>query len=206
MNTLVMPPSDPRPSPAADALPTSVTLLLQAAGRGETGANEQLASAVYSELRALAHAKMRRTPPGQTLQPTALVNEAYLRLCGKDAQDWQSRRHFLFVAARAMHDVLVEEARKKAAVKRGGAWERVNPEALSTAIEAEPEELLALEGALARLEKRAPEQARIVQLRFFVGLTEAEVADVLGVSERTVRREWRLARTRLFRELAEGGA
>jgi len=193
----------PSPSPHPE---TSVTVLLQAVRRGEAGADEKLVSTVFSELRSLAHAQLRRLPAGQTLQPTALVNEAYLRLVGKEGQDWQGRRHFLFVAARAMHDVLVEEARKKAAEKRGGDWRRVGPEALSAAVDAPPEELLALEEALQRLQERAPDQARIVELRFFVGLTEAEIADVLGVSERTVRREWRLARTRLFRELSEEGA
>ena len=199
VTSLAIPMSAPEPTP-------SVTLLLRAVQRGESGANDELARAVVQELRELAQGQLRRLSPGQTLQPTALVNEAYLRLVDRVDQDWQSRRHFLFVAGRAMHDILVEEARRKAAQRRGGEWRRAGPEALTVAVDAPPEELLALDGALRRLEEVAPEQARIVHLRFFVGLKMAEVADVLGVSESTVRREWRLARARLFRELSDDGA
>ncbi len=187
----------------SDRAQQQVTVLLQALQRGESNAGGELARAVFLELREMARSRMRRLPPGQTLQATALVNEAYMRLVGKEDQDWQNRRHFLFAAARAMHDILVEEARKKASQKRGGAWRRTSPETLTVAADAPPEELLALEDALQRLEKRSPEQARIVQLRFFAGLTEAQIAEVLEVSERTVQRQWRLARARLFTELSE---
>lgn len=183
--------------------PPSVTSLIQALQEGDAGAGDELLRTVFFELRELARSHMRRLPAGQTLQPTALVNEAYLRLVGKEQQNWEGRRHFFFAAARAMHDVLVEEARKKASEKRGGAWRRARPENLTVAIEAPPEELLALEVALQRLEKHSPDQARIVHLRFFVGLRESEVAEVLGVSERTVQRKWRVARARLFADLEE---
>ncbi|MCB9915967.1 MAG: sigma-70 family RNA polymerase sigma factor [Planctomycetes bacterium] len=192
-----MPASHPEPS---------VTLLLRALERGEAGAGEELMRTVFGELRALARARLRKLPAGQTLQPTALVHEAYLRLVEKDGQSFEGRKHFLFAAARAMHDVLVEEARRKASQKRGGAWRRAGPEALTVAVEAPAEDLLALEDALAKLEARHPEQARLVHLRFYVGLSGAEIAEVLGVSERTVQREWRLARAKLFAELSETGA
>jgi len=191
---------------APDPPPTrSVTVLLRALREGDREAGDELLQTVFGELRELAHARLRRLPPGQTLEPTALVHEAYLRLVDEDGRDWQGRRHFFFSAARAMHDVLVEDARRKAAQKRGGAWRRIGPEALTVAVEAPPEDLLALDDVLRRLERRAPDQARLVQLRFFVGMTEAEIADVLGVSERTVQRQWRLVRARLYAELAEDG-
>ncbi len=172
-------------------------------GHGSADAGEELLRMVYAELRELAGARLRNLPPGQTLQPTALVNEAYIRLLGKEHPDWQGRRHFFFAAARAMHDVLVEAARKKAALKHGGAWRRSGQELLADVFESPPEELLALDEALQDLERQAPDLARLVQLRFFAGLTEAEAADVLAVSERTIQRQWRLARARLFARLSE---
>ncbi len=190
-------------SPASPAPQKSVTLLLQAMGHGSADAGEELLRMVYAELRELAGARLRNLPPGQTLQPTALVNEAYIRLLGKEHPDWQGRRHFFFAAARAMHDVLVEAARKKAALKHGGAWRRSGQELLADVFESPPEELLALDEALQDLERQAPDLARLVQLRFFAGLTEAEAADVLAVSERTIQRQWRLARARLFARLSE---
>lgn len=158
---------------------------------------------VYGELRRLARAQLGRLPPGKTLQPTALVNEAWLRLAGKDVDDAASRREFIGLAARAMRDILVEDARRKAARKRGGDWRRADPEQLVLATESPPEELLALNEALDELERQQPRRARIVQLRFFAGLTEEETAEALELSERTVRREWRLARLWLFERLAD---
>ncbi len=189
---------DTPPSPP----PSSVTMLLKAMQQGDETAGEKLLRTVFSELRGIARARMRRLPPGQTLQPTALVNEVYLRLVDREEPSWNDRRHFFFAAARAMHHVLIEAARKKAAQKRGGGWKRLGPEALTLATAAPPEDLLALEDALQRLEARSPDQAQIVNLRFFAGLPEAEIADVLGVSERTVQRRWRLARAKLFAELS----
>ncbi len=181
----------------------SVTLLLQAVGKGDANASDELLRAVYQELRQLAGARLRDLPPGQTLQPTALVNEAYLRLLGKEHPDWEGRRHFFFAAARAMHDVLVEGARKKAALKHGGAWKRSGEELLADVFEAPPDELLALDEALGILESQSPDLANLVRLRFFAGLTEAEAAEVLAVSERTVQRQWRLARAKLFSLLSD---
>jgi RNA polymerase sigma factor (TIGR02999 family) len=187
------------PAPAPQ---NSVTLLLRAMGHGDAEAGDELLRTVYTELRQLASAGLRNQPPGQTLQPTALVNEAYLRLLGQDHPDWEGRRHFFFAAARAMHDVLVESARKKAALKHGGAWKRSGEELLADVFEAPPDELLALDEALRNLERQSPDLARLVQLRFFVGLTEAEVADVMAISERTVQRKWRLVRAKLFSQLS----
>jgi RNA polymerase sigma factor (TIGR02999 family) len=158
---------------------------------------------IYGELRQLARAQLGRLPPGKTLQPTALVNEAWLRLAGRDVDDAGSRREFVGLAARAMRDILVEDARRKGARKRGGDWRRTQPEQLILATEAPPAELLALDEALTELERREPRQARIVHLRFFAGLTEEETAEALELSDRTVRREWRLARLWLFEQLGE---
>jgi len=125
-------------------------------------------------------------------------------MLGREAPAWENRRHFFFVAARAMHDILVEEARRKAAGKRGGGWKRVDAKELETAIEAPSASLLALDEALQRLEADEPRMAEIVRLRFFAGLTEQETASAMEVSERTVRRHWRYARSRLYRDLMGG--
>jgi len=183
----------------------SVTRLLQAMERGDVGASDELLRTVYDELKRLSRSHVRRTPVGETLQPTALVNEAYLRLVGQEVSDWSSRRQFFFVAGRAMHDILVEEARRKASRKRGGDWKRADAEQLEIAFEAPAEDMLALDDALQRLEADDPRKAEVVRLRFFAGLTEEETAKVLGVAARTVRREWRYIRARLFRELESEG-
>lgn len=189
-----------RPSPA------EVIAWLEAAGAGDQTASEELQKTLFFELRGMARAQMGKLPPGQTLQPTALVNEAYLRLVGKDVEGWRGREDFLFLAARAMHDVLVEQARKKASLKRGGGWRRSEALHLELATEAAPEDLLALDEALAKLGELEPRKAELVRLRFFVGLSEEEAAEVLGVSTRTVSREWRFVKSWLFDELsgAEG--
>ena len=162
---------------------------------------------LVDELRALARAQLRRLPPGQTLQPTALVNEAWLRLVRTGKTSAEDRRAFLRLAALTMHDVLVEEARRKASLRRGGAWKRADLTSLQLATEAAPEELLALDDALTKLAARDSSKAELVRLRFFVGLNEEECSDVLGVSVRTVRRTWRYVRTWLYEELApEGGS
>lgn len=189
--------------------PSEVTQLLRAMGEGDTAASDELLRTVYGELRRVARSQMRGAASGETLQPTALVNEAYLRLVGRQPTEWKSRRHFFFVAARAMHDILVEEARRKASRRRGGDWRRADAENLQVAIEAPAEDMLALAEALERLEAEDERKAQVVRLRFFAGLSEEETADVLGVHARTVRREWRFAKARLFRELgasAEGEA
>ena len=163
---------------------------------------DDLAPLVYNELRRIAGAYMRNESPGRTLQPTALVNEAYLRLAGEKTP-WNDRRHFVAIAARAMRQILVERARARGAQKRWGALDRVSlHESLAGAV---PQEDLmpALDEALERLEAIDPEQARIVELRFFAGLTVEEAADTLGMSPATLKRRWSLARAWLFRELSD---
>jgi RNA polymerase sigma factor (TIGR02999 family) len=163
------------------------------------------AAAVYNELRRLAAAYMRRERPGQTLQATALVHEAYLRLADAGAH-WKDRGHFIGVAARSMRQILVDRARARGAQKRWGGMERVSlTDALMKAHE-EDTMLPELDAALTRLEEIDPEQARVVELRYFVGATNEETADALHISVATVKRRWALARAWLFRELSKGGS
>jgi RNA polymerase sigma factor (TIGR02999 family) len=179
-----------------------VTAILQAAQEGDAEAAAQLLPLVYDELRKLAQARMAHLPPGQTLQPTALVHEAYLRLLGKKELRLESQRHFFFAAARAMRDILVEQARSKAGPKRGGDRQRV--ELHETAITAAmvPEEVLAVHEALAELEQQDPLKAQIVNLRYFTGMSASEAARVLGMSERTLHRHWRFTKAWLKSRLA----
>jgi RNA polymerase sigma factor (TIGR02999 family) len=166
---------------------------------GRRPADEELA-AVYDELRRIAAAYMRRERPGQTIQPTALVHEAYLRLAGAGAP-WSDRRHFVGIAARSMRQILVERARARGALKRWAALDRVSlTESLVGGTSADA--LPALDEALERLGAIDAEQARIVELRYFVGLGVEEAADVLGISPATLKRRWALARAWLFRELS----
>jgi RNA polymerase sigma factor (TIGR02999 family) len=162
---------------------------------------EELAPLVYDELRRLAAAYMRRERPGQTLQATALVHEAYLRLAGKGTP-WHDKRHFVGIAARSMRQILVERARARGAQKRWAELDRVSlTDALAVA--ADPAGTLpALDDALTRLEQIDPEQARIVELRYFAGLSIEETADALGISPATLKRRWALARAWLFRDLS----
>lgn len=176
---------------------TPVTRLLQSASSDE-GAREQLFEILYDELRRVARGQLAGSPPQATLHATALVNEAYLKLVGKAAPPaWENRRHFFFAAARAMRDVLVDEARRKCAKRRGGEWKRANLQDLELSLATPADELLALDDALGVLEEEDPRRADIVRLRFFGGLSEDETASALGVSKRTVSREWAVARARL---------
>jgi RNA polymerase sigma factor (TIGR02999 family) len=162
---------------------------------------DQLVPAVYNELRRLAAAYMRRERPGQTLQATALVHEAFMRLAGT-GQPWNNRNHFLAIAARSMRQILVERARARGAQKRWAGLDRVSlTDALVRASD-EDAMLPALDEALTRLEELDPEQARIVELRYFAGLGVEEAADALGISPATLKRRWALARAWLFRELS----
>ena len=163
---------------------------------------QELAPLVYDELRRIAAAYMRRERPGQTLQATALVHEAYLRLAGAGTP-WHDKRHFVGIAARSMRQILVERARARGAQKRWAGLDRVSlTDAIAAA--ADPVGMLpALDDALARLEQIDPEQARIVELRYFAGLSIEETADALGISPATLKRRWALARAWLFRELSE---
>jgi RNA polymerase sigma factor (TIGR02999 family) len=171
-----------------------VTAILRAAQEGDAEAPARLLPLVYAELRKLAQARMARLPPGQTLQPTALVHEAYLRMVGKNAAPLESRRHFFFVAARAMHDILVEQARRKASPKHGGGRRRVALNQQVAVYEKSPEDILGVHDALAALEKEDPLKAQIVELRYFVGMNAKESAEVLGMSERTLHRHWRFTK------------
>ena len=177
-----------------------VTALLAAARGGDDGALERLLPVVYADLRAVAEREMRREAAGHTLQPTALVHEAYLRLAGA-AGNAADRTHFLAIAARAMRQVLVDHARRRDAAKRGGG---APPVTLTDAVGAGPldlDELLALDRALDTLD---PRQRQVVECRFFAGMEESEIATALGLSERTVRRDWAKARAWLYRELYPG--
>lgn len=176
---------------------------LQAAQGGDGQAAAQLVSLLYTELRRLARARMARLPPGQTLQPTDLVHEVYLRLLGKSNFHPEGRRQFFFAAARAMHDILVEQARRKAGPRRGGRRKQVNLTDEVAVIEPPSTNVLALHEALSDLEKQDPLKARIVELRYFAGLTVADTADVLGLSQRTLHRHWRFAKAWLGKRLEE---
>jgi len=178
-----------------------VTRLLKAAGDGDRQAAADLLPLVYAELRRLAEAWMAKTPPGQTLQPTALVHEAFLRLVGRDEPTWENRGHFFFAAGRAMRDILVERAREKGRQKRGGDRRRVDLDNLAVAAEAPSDDLLALDEALKRFECEYPWESRIVTLRFFAGLTNDETARALATPLRTIERDWRFARAWLHRAL-----
>jgi len=168
-----------------------VTAILRSAQAGDADAPARLLPLVYAELHKLAEARMARLPPGQTLQPTALVHEAYLRMLGKNREHMDGRRHFFFAAARAMRDILVEDARRKAGPKRGGGRQRVELQEHTAAYDAVTVDILALHEALAELEKEDSLKAQIVNLRFFAGMNMEEIAQVLDISERSLHRQWR---------------
>ena len=187
---------------------SEVTHILDCVQQGDPKAAEELLPLVYEELRKLAAAKMAQQTPGQTLQATALVHEAYLRLTGGVREQWQGRTHFFRAAAEAMRCILIENARRKSRWKRGGRLERVELEGLVLAAATPPDTLLVVHEALERLAAEDAPKAELVKLRFFVGLTHAEAAKVLGLSEPTVKRYWDFARAWLLREIrviAAGG-
>jgi RNA polymerase sigma factor (TIGR02999 family) len=185
---------------------SEVTRILSAIEQGDPQAASRLLPLVYDELRQLAAQKLAHEAPGQTPQPTALVHEAYLRLVGEAEQPhWDNRGHFFAAAAEAMRRILVENARRKQAVKRGGDRTRVHLDMNQVAVPEVREDLLALDEALDRLAAADPEAARLVQLRYFAGLTLAEAAKVLGISPRTVDRLWAYARAWLIQALEGGG-
>jgi RNA polymerase sigma factor (TIGR02999 family) len=176
-----------------------VTRILSAIEQGEPLAAEQLLPLVYDELRKLATQKMAQEKPGQTLDATALVHEAYLRLVdGEKAQHWNSRGHFFAAAAEAMRRILIDLARRHRASKRGGSYERVKLPELLARPEQDQLDLLALDEALKKLEEQHPEKAAVVKLRFFAGCTLEKTAEVLGVSRATAQRHWAYARAWLF--------
>jgi RNA polymerase sigma factor (TIGR02999 family) len=189
---------------ALESSPGEITRLLSSMRRGDRDAESRLMKLVYRELRSRAGRYMRGERPDHTLQPTALVNEAYLRLTHKDRIDWQSRAHFYAVAAGEMRRILVDHARNRAAAKRGGPLERISLDDAAVYCASRPEELLALDDALQQLATWAPRPARVVEMLFFGGLTGAEIAEVLGISARTVKRDWSAARAWLHSQI--GGA
>ena len=173
---------------------------------GETQPAAELLSQLYTELRRLAGVLTRQLPPGQTLQPTALVHEAYLRLVRSQDPGWEGRRHFFGAAAQAMREILVEQARRKASQKRGGQAQRVELAEGLAWIEPPADDLLALDEAVGRLQVEDPRLAEIVQLRYFTGLSVEETASLVGASVRTVKRDWRYARAWLARQLGQDTA
>lgn len=183
--------------------PGLATRLLRAAGAGAPGAADELFPLVYAQLRAIAQQRMRGEQRGHTLQATALVHEVYLRLLG-DGQtpSWTSRAHFFRAAAEAMRRILIEHARRRGRVKRGGEMKRAPIDVLDLSNDDAPEQILALDAAIARLDQRDARAAEIVRLRFYAGLGVEDVASALKLSERTVKREWAFARAWLFQELA----
>ena len=185
----------------APAPPGEVTRLLLAWRQGDRSALDRLIPLVYSELHRMAERYLRGERPGHTLQPSAIVNEAYLRLLGRQGANWQNRAHFFAVAAQSMRRILVEHARRRETKKRGGRGARY---LLDTVVMTEPRavDLIAVDDALGRLTELDSEQGRIVELRFFGGLTEEETAEVLEISPSTVHRKWLLAKAFLHRELS----
>ncbi len=183
---------------------TDLTRILYAVERGDAQAAEQLLPLVYNELRRLAAGKMAQELPGQTLQATALVHEAYIRLVDvKNPQHWDNRRHFLSAAAEAMRRILVEGARRKHRLKHGGAMRRTDLDDIDVECQVLDDDILALNEAIVRLEDVDPQGAKLVQLRFFVGLSYEEAGRTLGISAVTARRHWRYARAWLHRQMLD---
>lgn len=189
--------------PTADT-PGRVTRLLAGIAGGDRHATEELLPLVYAELRRLARVKMARERPGQTLTPTALVHEAYLRLVGDDESGWENRRHFLAAAAEAMRRILIERARSRGAEKRGGDRRRTSLDEAVALADGPSPDLLALDAALTRLEARDSRMSDVVELRYFAGLTVEETASALDTSPRTVDRLWKGAKAWLYREMSAG--
>ena len=179
-----------------------ITLILQKMEAGDERAAGELLTAVYGELRRLARAKMARESPGQTLQATALVHEAWLRLGGEDQPAWENRGHFFGAAAEAMRRILVDHARRKKRDKHGGGLQRVTWENLDVATTGDDATVLAVHEALERLARHDPVGARLIELRYFAGLPNVEAARLLGLSERTAKRTWAYARAWLQKELS----
>lgn len=177
---------------------SDITLLLDAIARGESRASEDLLPLIYDELRRLAAARMAGEAAGQTLQPTALVHEAWLRLVNEGGRTWKNRAHFFRAAAQAMRRILVDRARQKLSIKRGSGGEKIAIEEIDLPAATIDDRVLLVDQNLERLEAEDPESARIVTLKFFGGLTNKEVAKILGVTERSVERQWAYAKASLL--------
>jgi RNA polymerase sigma factor (TIGR02999 family) len=184
-----------------------VSRILSKLAHGDAHAAEQLLPLVYDELRRLAAARLAAEPSGNTLEPTALVHEAYLRLTGSELdQSFTDRAHFFGAAAEAMRRILVDAARRKGREKHGGGWTRIELEAAQPTAPDPRDDLIALDAALSRLAKVDPQAAKLVDLRHFAGLSVAEAAETLGISPRTADRVWAFARAWLYRELTDTAA
>jgi RNA polymerase sigma factor (TIGR02999 family) len=180
---------------------SNVTRILTAIEQGDARAADELLPLVYEELRRLAAQRLSQELPGQTLQATALVHEAYIRLVGAEAQDWSSRGHFFASAAEAMRRILIENARRKQSLKRGGGFQRVELDDADIVVEDPPTDIIALDEALTRLAEKDRAVAELVKLRYFAGLTLEQVAKIQGVSRRTAGSYWAYGRAWLHREI-----
>ena len=183
---------------------SEVTRILAAIESGDVRAVDELFPIVYQELRQLAAQRLSKEAPGQTLQATALVHEAYLRLVGGEDQDWSGQAHFFSAAAEAMRRILVDNARRKKSLKRGGGHKKANLDNVELAIEEPSEDVVALDEALTKLAVEDPVKANLVKLRYFAGLTIEQVAEILGISRATAERYWSYSRVWLFHETGKG--
>lgn len=183
---------------------SDVTLLLAAVGQGDPKAADKLLELVYEELRRLATHKMAQEVPGQTLQPTALVHEAWLRLVGAEEPEFENRAHFFSAAAEAMRRILIERARRRASRRHGGGYQRVDLEECNLVAPQADEELLAVHEALDELARAHPVQAQVVKLRYFGGRTHEEIAQILGLSVPTVKNYWAFSRAWLLQKIKGG--
>jgi RNA polymerase sigma factor (TIGR02999 family) len=182
---------------------SEITLVLEAMSQGDSHSAEELLPLVYGELRRLAAARMVQEASGHTLQPTALVHEAWLRLIDNGKRTWQNRAHFFGAAAEAMRRILIERARRKSRLKRGGGRSVLDIAELEIAEILPDDKVLLVDEALERLTQENPEIARVVMLKFFGGLTNEEAAEIMGVTERTIRRQWTFAKAWLFQDIVE---
>ena len=183
---------------------SDVTRILTAIEQGDAQAADQLLPVVYEELRHLAAKKMSQEPPGQTLQATALVHEAYIRLVGSETRNWRGRTHFFAAAAEAMRRILIDNARRKKSLKHGGGRQIANLDNVELAIEEPSQDVVALDEALTKLAVEDPVKANLVTLRYFAGLTIEQAADILGISRATADRYWSYSRVWLFHETGKG--
>ena len=185
---------------------SDVTRILERVQAGESQAADELLPLVYEELRRLATARMAHEPPGQTLQPTALVHEAYLRLVGNENQRWNGRAHFFGAAAEAMRRILIDNARRKGRVRHGKGLTRVDLDEINLAASDNDEALLEVDEALSKLAAEDPAKAELVKLRYYVGLSIPEAGKTMGLSESTAKRYWNYARAWLYNELRRNRA
>jgi len=181
--------------------PGEITDLLHAVRKGDSNAASKLIPLVYAQLRRLAASYLRRERPDHTLQPTALVHDALLRLLGTQSIDWQDRAHFFAITANSMRRILIDHARAHRAQKRSGICEKLTLDCAAAIQEGQSPQLIMLDRALSKLQEWDARQGRIVELRFFGGLTDEEVSEVMGISVRTVKRDWKMARVWLHREM-----